>query len=196
MAGKPRIGYIVFAVINVVVAFFPPCAGLFGAMYHLTQPTMVINNRDLGPQFKQHLDRELPSAKWEAFGAEACNGIVLVAVLAGAAGLFLAQDWGRWVSIGAGVLVILTLCIHDVYQLALFRPSVMEFLDVHLPPGPQREGFKVGFTSTFFIWSCINPLLMVYFIAASLYLGLGGPASRPADDDKPRKRRRRDDDHR
>src|SRR5207302_9944576 len=117
----------------------------------------------------------LPAAKFEAIGAVVCNSFVSLLLIAGAVGLFMGQEWGRWLTIGAAVLMMLTLCIHDVYQLAVFRPSVMDFLERELPPGGppgEREGFKIGFSMSFFCWSCSNPVVAIYLAAMAVCMGL------------------------
>jgi hypothetical protein len=191
MARRFSIGAIIFGSINILVAVIPPCAGVFGAAFFLQEPSLPIKGRDLGPQFKKHIDQELPAAKAEAIGAAACNAFVFVLLAVGGVGLIFNQTWARWLSIAAAILLILTLCIHDIYQLAVFRPSINDFLDRNLPPGGppgEREGFKFGFSLSFFFWSCSNPLIMLYLVAMCIYVGLTFAHSYPEAVDGPQRR--------
>ena len=68
-------------------------------------------------------------------------------------------------------------------------------------PNDQRTGFKIGFTASYFFWSCFNPLIMIYLFAMCLFLCLTGAFNQPeeSDDEPPLRRRRRsrdDDDNR
>jgi hypothetical protein len=153
MARKTSVTLIVFGVINCVVALVPPCAGIGGATFFFQDPHLLVRNKDVGPGLQQHFAKDLPAAKYEAIGAAVCNSFVSLLLIAGAVGLFMGQEWARWLTIAAAMLMMLTFCIHDVYQLAVVRPSVMEFLDRNLPPGGppgEREGFKIGFSGSFF----------------------------------------------
>src|ERR1019366_8599855 len=107
MAAKTSAGLITFGVINIVVALLPPCAGCLGTTFFFSEPHLPIKNRDVGPQFKQHLDREVPTAKGEAIGAVVCNSFLCLLLVAGAVGLFMTQSWARWLSVGVGILLIL-----------------------------------------------------------------------------------------
>jgi hypothetical protein len=200
MARKTSVTLLTLGVINIVVALIPCGAGIAGVTFFFQNPPhLPVKNRDLGPQLKQHFDKELPAAKSEAFGALACNSLVSLLLIAGAVGLFMGQEWARWLTLGAALLMMLTFCLHDVYQLAVVRPSVMAFLDRNLPPGGppgEREGFKFGFSGSFFCWSCSNPLVLVYLLAMSVCMGLF-KASSEVKDDKQRRLARfdeRDDD--
>jgi hypothetical protein len=184
---------LVFGIINIVVALAPPCAGCFGATFFFGQKTMIFEGRDIGPPMNNHIERNLPAAKPEAIGAAACNSFLALLLIAGAAAMFFAQDWGRWVTIGAAFLMILTLCIHDIYQIFVFRPALMDFLDQQLPPGPHREGFKFGFSGSFFLWCWLNPIVMLYLIAMSIVLAVVPVVREVPDDDRPRRRRYADD---
>jgi hypothetical protein len=185
MARKTSVTLIVFGVINFLVALVPPCAGIGGAAFFFQDPHLPVRNKDLGPQLKQHIDKELPAAKSEAIGAAVCNSFVSLLLIVGAVGLFMGQEWARWLTIGAAVLMMLTFCIHDVYQLAVVRPSIMEFIDQNMPPGGppgEREGFKIGFSGSFFCWSCSNPLVLIYLAAMSICAGLIKASSELPDD--------------
>jgi hypothetical protein len=135
MARKTSVTLLVFGIVNILVALAPPCAGIGGAAFFFSEPHLPLKNKDLGPALMQHFDKDLPAAKYEAIGAALCNSFVSLLLIAGAVGLFLGQEWARWLTIAAAVLMMLTFCIHDVYQLAVVRPSVMEFLDRNVPPG-------------------------------------------------------------
>ncbi len=189
MARKTSVTLIVFGIINILVALVPCGAGIGGAAFFFQEPHLPVKNRDLGPQLKQHMDKELPAAKSEAIGAAVCNSLVSLLLIAGAVGLFMGQEWARWLTIGAAVLMMLTFCIHDIYQLAVVRPSIMAFLDRNLPPGGppgEREGFKIGFTGSFFCWSCSNPVMLIYLAAMSVCMGLIKASSEVKDDKKSR----------
>lgn len=186
-------GLIVFGILNILVALLPPCAGCVGTVFFITDEPMPMelpNGHDVGFEMKDHLDRKVPHAKYEAFTNAACNGFFALLLIVGAVGLFLAQGWGRWVTIAAAFFLILTFCVHDIYQLAIYRPAMMEVFDRNLAPGAERDGFKAGFTASFFFWSCTNPLVMMYLVGMSIFLLVTSAFDR-TDDDRPRRRRRR-----
>ncbi len=199
MASKFSVLFLVFGILNILAALGPPCAGCVGVSFFLKRPEgVILNGRDVGPQMMQHLDKNAAGAKAEAFGAVGCNGFLALLLVAGAIGLFVGHEWGRWLSVGAGVLMILTLCLHDVYQFAVLRPAMLTFLDQNLPPGPEREGFKIGFTGSMFLWLWVNPFLMLYLAAMCITLSVHGVLAASTDDDKRagrRRRRDRDDDY-
>ncbi len=199
MAFRLSILFIVIAILNVLVALAPPCAGVVGSTFYVSQPQgVLVNGRDIGPALGQHIQRDLPMAKAEAFTAVGCNSFVALLLVAGAVGLAIGHEWGRWLTVGAALLMIVALGIHDIYQLFVFRPSVMNFLDGQLPPGPARAGFKFGFGMSFFFWSWANLLIMLYLVAMVTTLVLHRFLSKPADAEPreaPRRGRRgRDDD--
>ena len=202
MARKMSIVGLVFGIINIVVALVPPSAGCIGAFYAFKQPPFPFKNVDLGPPLWRHVDKELPALKAEAVGSTACTGLLSLLLIGGAVGLFLNHDWGRWLSIGTAMLLILTLCIHDIYQLAVVRPSMMPVFAKNLPQGPpgEAEGAQIGFTLTFFLWSWLNSLFLLYLLAMSITLGLtrvlgkSPDDSKAPDDEPPRRRRRYDED--
>lgn len=194
MARKTSVTLMVFGIINIVVAIVPPCVGIGGALFYFQDQHLPVKNQDLGPAMKQHIDKELASAKFEAIGAALCNSLLSLMLIAGAIALFTSQEWGRWLTIGTAVLMMLTFCIHDVYQLAVVRPPLMEFLDRNLPQGGppgEREGFKIGFSGSFFCWSRSNPLILIYLAAMSVCTGLIR-ASREVPDEKLRRLERYD----
>jgi cytochrome c biogenesis protein CcdA len=193
MATRTSGGLITFGVINIIIALAPMCAGCTGIVVTAGDPKLNLNGRELGPEFKQHIDRNVPGATVEAFAAAALGCLFSALLIAGAIGLFLTQSWARWLTIGASVFLILTMCIHDIYQLAVFRPAVMDFLDRNLGVmrPEERVGFKFGFTASFFFWSCSNPVIMIYLFAMSLFLSFTGAfKDYPEDDDPPVRRRR------
>lgn len=197
MARKLSVLFIVFGILNILAAFGPPCAGCVGVSLVMKRGEgMMVNGRDIGPQFWQHVDREAPTAKFEAWGAVSCNWFIALLLIAGAIGLFVGHEWGRWLSVGAAVLMILTLCIHDIYQFAVVRPVMTAALDrvLPIPPGPEREGFKIGFTGSMLLWLWINPFLMVYLAAMAITLSLNALLGRSANEGDSRRRRRRDRD--
>lgn len=192
MATRFSVLFLVFGILNILAALSPPCAGCVGVNFFLKQPEgMLVNGRDIGPALRQHVDRNTPTASFEAFGAVACNWLLALLLVAGAIGLFVGHEWGRWLSIGAAVLMILTLCIHDIYQFAVLRPAMMTFFDQQIPAGPEREGIKIGFTGAAFLWMWLNPLLMLYLLAMCITLGVHAFMRGSAEDDRPSRRRRR-----
>jgi uncharacterized membrane protein (DUF2068 family) len=199
MAARASGGVITLAVINIVVALMPVCAGCIGGIAALDDqpPPILINGRDMGPQFKQHIDRQVPHAKYEAFTAAAGNMCFSLLLLGGAVGLFMAQNWARWLSVGTAVFLILVLCVHDIYQLAIFRPAVDQFFDVNLRGMRPEEkmGFKIGFSATYFFWACFNPILIIYLAVMALCLSMSNSFSGGDYDDRPRKRRSRPRDY-
>src|SRR2546423_1657936 len=115
---------IVIASINLVVAVFPPGAGCIGASYFFKDPApMPIQNSDIGPELRREIDKAAPSAKAEAIGSTVCSSFLSLVLIAGCVGLFMNHQWGRWVTVGAAVLMILTFCIHDIYQFGIVRPA-------------------------------------------------------------------------
>lgn len=201
MAARISGGLVAFGIINIIVALMPPCAGCFGSLSTLGQvqgdARFDLNGRDFGPQFRKHIEREVPGAVPEAFAHAAIASFFSVLLLAGAIGLFLAQQWGRWLTVGASAFLILTFCVHDIYQHALFRPAVMNFIDLNIGPMPpaERAGFKTGFTCTFFMWACSNPVLIIYLFAMSLFLCFTGAFKDVPDEERPRRRSLRDRDY-
>ncbi len=201
MATRTSGGLITFGVINIIVALTPMCAGCTGAISMLGDMKLNINGRELGPELKQHIERDVPGAKAEAIVAALLFSFFSLLLIAGAIGLFLTQNWARWLTVGAAVFLILTMCIHDIYQFAVFRPAVMDFIDRNLGGmrPEERAGFKFGFTGSFFCWSCSNPVVMIYLFAMSLFLSFTGAfRNYPKDNElrrrRPRRPRHEDDD--
>ena len=192
MARKASGGLVTFAIINLLVALAPMCAGCFGLTATFGDGHLNLNGREVGPQFKQHVDRNVPSARAESVISLAMSGLFCLLLLSGSVGLFFAQTWARWLTIAAAVLLILALCVHDVYQLAIYRPAVMDFLDQQMPPGPNLAGFKIGFTASYFFWSCSNPVIILYLLGMSLFLLLTKAFDAPLE--KFRQRLREDED--
>ena len=197
MAKQSSGSLMTFGIVNIFICLVAPCASCVGVSFYMNQPQpMLIQNQDVGPQFKQHLDRELPHAKAEAIGAIVANTLVSILLIIGSIGLFSASNWARWVTVFSALLLILCFCLHDVYQLAVFRPSVMNFLEQNMPPqmqGPEREGFKIGFSFSFFLWSCANPIFILYLGIMCLCVMLSSAFNQP-EDDRPRRRGRDYDD--
>src|SRR5262249_13430664 len=128
-----------------------------------------INNRELGPELEKHIAKEAPLAKVEAFVALAMNIFCCLLLIGGAVGLFMSQTWARWLSIAAGLLFIFTLLVHDIYQIFFYRPVLMRFIDLHVPAqGVLADGIKFGTTVSVLMWSCTNPLIMIYLFVMSL----------------------------
>jgi hypothetical protein len=184
MARKTSVTLIVFGVINFIVALIPPCAGISGVTFFFQEQHMPVRNVDLGPPLQKHIEKELPAAKYEAIGAVLCNSFVSLLLIVGAVGLFMGQEWARWLTIGAAILMMLAFCIHDVYQLAVFQPAIQDFAEKELPrggPPGEREGMKIGFMM-FSFWSCTNPLIMVYLAAMCICTALIKASSEIRDD--------------
>src|SRR5262249_20451020 len=151
--------FLVLAVLNILVAVIPPCVGGFGAASFMSETKININNRELGPELEKHIAKEAPLAKVEAFVALAMNIFCCLLLIGGAVGLFMSQTWARWLSIAAGLLFILTLLVHDIYQIFFYRPVLMRFIDLHVPAqGVLADGIKFGTTVSVLMWSCTNPL--------------------------------------
>jgi hypothetical protein len=161
--------FLVLAVLNILVAVIPPCVGGFGAASFMSETKININNRELGPELEKHIAKEAPLAKVEAFVALAMNIFCCLLLLGGAVGLFMSQTWARWLSIAAGLLFIFTLLVHDIYQIFFYRPVLMRFIDLHVPAqGVLADGIKFGTTVSVLMWSCTNPLIMLYLFVMSL----------------------------
>ena len=161
--------FLVLAVLNILVAVIPPCVGGFGAASFMSETKININNRELGPELEKHIAKEAPLAKVEAFVALAMNIFCCLLLIGGAVGLFLSQTWARWLSIAAGLLFIFTLLVHDIYQIFFYRPVLMRFIDLHVPAqGVLADGIKFGTTVSVLMWSCANPLIMIYLFVMSL----------------------------
>jgi len=199
MAARTSVACVVLGVINIAVALVPMCAGCGGLAVTIGQTQgnarMDVQGRDVGPQLKAHIERNLPTFLPEAIGAMVGNTLFCLLLCVGAVGLFLTQSWGRWVSLGAAFLLILTLCVHDIYQIAIVRPVLDEFFDTQLRnmPADQRTGFKIGFAVTYFMWSCLNPLLVVYLFGMSLFLMVTSAFNvQPQEEPRPRRRRSRE----
>jgi hypothetical protein len=181
-ARKISVVGIVFGILNILVALVPPCAGCTGASFFLKDQHIPFKNVDMGPVIQKHFEKELPAAKPEAIGSAICNCFLSLMLVAGAIGLFLNHEWGRWLSIGTALLLILTLCVHDIYQLAVVRPSLVPVFAKNLPPGPpgEAEGAQIGFTMSYFFWSWSNPAIMFYLLAMSITLGAMAFFRKPA----------------
>jgi cytochrome c biogenesis protein CcdA len=211
--------FLILAIANILVAVIPPCVGGFGAASFMSEMKININNRELGPELEKHIAREAPLAKVEAFTALAMNTLFGLMLIGGAIGLFMAQGWARWLSMAAGLLLILALLVHDVYQIFIYRPVLMSFIDRNVPAqGVLADGIKWGTTVSTLTWSCTNPLFMLYlFIMAACMALMTGFHERPTtnavdkgrrkkiveeddeeeEEERPRKRRKqrdRDDD--
>jgi hypothetical protein len=174
---------IIFGSLNILVALVPPGVNVFGVIYVFAEPPLPIRNVDLGPPLWRHIKQELPAYKPEVVGSALCGGFLSLVLMAGAVGLFLNHDWGRWLSIGAALLMILTFCIHDIYQLAVVRPSLVAAMARHLPPGRpgEAEGNQIGLVMVWFFWCWVNPILMLYLLAMSLTVGLTRVFRKAAD---------------
>ena len=191
MAARVSGGLITVGVINILIALLPICAGCFGVGITAGDPKMNLQGRELGPEFKQHIERRVPGALAESLVSLGANTLCSLVLLGGAVGLFMTQNWARWLTVGGSIMLVLTLCVHDIYQFAVYRPAVMEFLDMHLRnmPDAERSGFKWGFTASYFFWSCFNPTVMIYLFAMCLFLCVTS-AFTPVPDEKPRRSRR------
>jgi hypothetical protein len=192
MAARASGGVIAFAVMNIIVAIVPLCCGWFDAAQPFMDRPIFIQGRDVGPQLRQHLERKVPHAKAEGIIAAGGNSCFCLLLLVGAIGLFMMQQWARWLCVGTGIFLSLTMCLHDTYQITIHRPAVADFIDVQarVMPVDQRGPFTVGFTAGYFCWSCVNPVIMVYLFVMSLSLGMSSAFD--ASNDRPRRRRRRD----
>jgi hypothetical protein len=161
--------FLVLAVLNILVAVMPPCVAGFGAASFMSETKININNRELGPELEKHIAKEAPLAKVEAFTALAMNIFCCLLLVGGSIGLFMSQGWARWVCVATGLLFILTLLVHDIYQIFFYRPVLMSFIDRHVPAqGVLADGIKFTTSVTVLMWSCSNPLIMLYLFVMSL----------------------------
>jgi hypothetical protein len=161
--------FLILAVFNIIVAVIPPCVGGFGAASFLSETKININNRELGPELEKHIAKEAPLAKVEAFAAFGLNTFCCLLLVGGSVCLFMSQGWARWVCVAAGLLFILSLLVHDIYQIFFYRPVLMSFIDRHVPAqGVLADGIKFGTSVSVLIWSCTNPLIMLYLFVMSL----------------------------
>lgn len=206
MARKVSVVAIVFGIANILMALVPPVFNTFSVIYVLREPPWPVfdiqnpqRQFDLAPPIWQHIHKELPSYKPEVIGSSLCNAFLSLLLIAGAVGLFLNHDWGRWTSVGAAVLMICTFCVHDAYQLGVVRSSLTPAVERAIPPGNPgaAEGNRVGFQIFWFFWCWVNPILILYLLAMAITLTLtrllGGA---PVQEERERwgSRRRRDDD--
>jgi hypothetical protein len=211
MAAKASASLITFAVINVFVGIIPPCSGCMGLTFYMNNDAPFhVEGRDMRPQLNKHLELQAPRAKTVAIMAAVGYCMVAIPLIGGAVGLFMAQNWARWVTIvNAGVLMFVIL-LHDIYLLAVLRPAAASFAERVAPRGPEGDGFVWGFSMGFVSWACFNPFILLYLIVMSICLmtsdsfASGGERKRKRrdrsddddddDEDRPRKKRRRYDD--
>jgi hypothetical protein len=174
---------LVFGILNILVALVPPCVNSLGVAYMFAEPPVPVRNVDIAPPVWRHLKQELPAYRAEVVGSALCDGFLSLVLMAAAVGLFLNQDWGRWLSIGAALLMVLTFCIHDFYQLAVVRPSVLAVVARTLPPGQpgEAEGNQIGFVMVWFFWCWVNPFIAIYLLGMALTLGLTRVFRKSAD---------------
>ena len=206
--------FIVLAAINIAIALVPPCVGGFGVSSAMSDTKININGREIGAEFDKAMAKTFIPMKAEAFVAFGLNTICCLLLIGGAVGLFMAQTWARWLSVGAGVLMIFSLCGHDIYQIAVYRPAMLAFFDQNLPADLLREGIKWTMQVPVWTWSCANSFIIIYLVAMCLCLSLlqgfrdgteigtaGSNASRRDRDDddddadeRPKKKRKRTED--
>jgi len=173
MKRSTSIFFLILAVLNILIAVIPPCVGGFGAASIMSEAKININNRELGPELEKHIAKQAPLAKVEAFAALAMNTFCCLLLIGGAVGLFMSQTWARWMSVAAGLLFILALLVHDIYQIFFYRPVLMSFIDMHVPArGVLADSIKFGTTVSVLMWSCTNPLIMIYLFVMSLCMAL------------------------
>jgi hypothetical protein len=203
MARRFSVVCLIFGILNIVVGFIPPVINTFNVFYVFAEPPLPVRNVDVAPPVWQHVKKEFPAFKSEVVGSSVCNGLLSLLLIGGAVGLFVNHDWGRWLSIGAAMLMILTFCIHDIYQLAVVRPALAQVFAQNLPPGGmagEAEGNEIGFNIFWFFWCWINPILILYLLGMAITLASTRAfaavqdAKQDADDDEPRRRRRYDAD--
>jgi hypothetical protein len=195
MKRKTSTFFLILAIFNILVAVIPPCVAGFGAASFLSETKININNRELGPELEKHIAKEAPLAKVEAFAALGFNTLCCLLLVGGSIGLFMSQTWARWLSVAGGLLFILTLLVHDVYQIFFYRPVLMSFIDLHVPAqGVLADGIKFGTSVSVLMWSCTNPLIMLYlFIMALCMSFMTGFYDATSSDSKAIPRRQRDD---
>jgi cytochrome c biogenesis protein CcdA len=228
MKRSTSVFFLILAVTNIVMAVIPSCAGVVGAYKTASATDMVINNKQVGPELDKMIAQEAPLAKVEAFTAAAVNAFSCLLLVAGSIGIFMSQGWGRWVAVAGALIMIVGLFAHDIYQFFFYRPALMAVIDrlaapVNAAPLNQVErdaqnlavsAVKWGTTMYTMAWSCINPLIMLYFLIAGLCLGIfqgfrdgteigtggsnassrGGDMDDEEDEDRPKKKKKRQDD--
>lgn len=121
--------FIVLAVFNLIVAVIPPIVAGVGATFMMKDSDIVINGKQVGPELDKLVANEAPLAKLEAFAALAGNTFSCLLLIAGAIGLFMSHGWGRWASVAGALFMILSLLIHDIYQIFFYRPALMAVID-------------------------------------------------------------------
>ncbi|MBM3995464.1 MAG: hypothetical protein FJ303_15115 [Planctomycetes bacterium] len=204
--------FIVLAVFNLVTAIIPPVVAVFGVITMMSDSNIVINGRQVGPEFDKLVQQEAPMAKVEAFAALSGNAFCCLLILAGSVGLFMSQSWGRWPCVAGGLFMILFLLVHFVYQVFIYRAAQMTVVDrvvapieaVVLDPAGRNAltvvvgTIKTGMTVYTLGWSSTSSLFMLYFFVISLCMAFmdgfyeepeGGAASRDADDERDRKKK-------
>jgi hypothetical protein len=174
MAARASIALILFGIVNLLIALLAPCAGCVGMAMTFTPPALEIEGRDLGPEYKAHIERRVPGAKVLAVLSMLGNTTSSLLLAIGAVGLFMGQRWGRNLTVSGAGFLLLFFCIHDAVQAGLWMPATSEFLDLHLIDLPQEEraGYKFGYLASAFSWTCVSALLMVYLGMMSIYLCL------------------------
>jgi hypothetical protein len=191
------------------VAIIPPVAGVVGVVGMMRDSDIILNGKQVGPEFDKLVAKEAPMGKIESFVALGGNTFSCLLLIGGSVCLFMAFPWGKWVCVAGAFLMILFLLIHDVYQIFFYRAALMTCVDRVAAP---IEGFpmdanarnlvaiavgtiKTGMTMYTLAWSCTNPLIMGYLFVMALCMAFMN-ASYVADDvpKSPRRRDREDDD--
>src|ERR1043166_1080692 len=121
--------FMVLAVFNLIFAVGPPIAGTIGVVRMMKDSDIIINGKQVGPEFDKEVAKEAPLAKIESFAALGGNSMAFLLVVIGSAGLFMGYGWGRWASVAGALFMILSLLVHDVYQIFFYRPALMSVVD-------------------------------------------------------------------
>jgi hypothetical protein len=174
--------FLVLAVLNLIVAVIPPVAGVVGVVGMMRDSDIVVNGKQVGPEFDRLVAKEAPLAKIESFGALGANAFSCLLLIAGSIGLFMGYGWGRWATVAGAVFMVLGLVVHDVYQIFFYRPALETVFNRIAEPFQNLPGdefqrnilrttlasLRWGMTIYACAWSCSNPLIMLYLFVMSM----------------------------
>jgi hypothetical protein len=193
--------FLILAALNVFVAVIPPYVGGAAVASIVSETGIKLGGHHFqARRAEDRIVRDAPLANVEAFAALALNTLCCLLILSGAVGLFMARGWGRWLSVIGGFLLILGLLVHDGYQVFIYRPALMSYIDQleeegRLGPPEETDGIKADASISLLMWTCMNPLIMVYLFVMSLSMALmKGSTEMPATDTRDRARRIKDGD--
>ena len=122
--------FMVLAIFNLIFAVAPPIAGAVGVYKMMQDSDIIVNGRQVGPEFDKEVAKEAPLAKIESFAALAGNSFAFLLIVIGSAGLFMGYGWGRWAAVVGALVMIFSLLVHDVYQIFFYRPALMTVVEL------------------------------------------------------------------